>query len=213
MRQIFLKCFLWVLLLSACGRKPLLGPPSGEKLATASEQDCGFVQNSFGQRVTWKSLPVKIFIDPTMPGEYESVLRASAKKWEDAMGRALFVIERAPQGSALVRDSRNVLYWFDTWGVEEKNLQALSSLSWKNNQLVEADMKVNAKYYTYYLTTPTTVQDVHLPSLFVHEFGHLLGLKHLTSTQSTVMWPYLDFLLQREAPTEEDIANLKCAYN
>jgi len=197
----------------ACGRVPKLGPESEEKIATASEKSCGFVQNSYGQRVSWKqSLPVKIYIDPSVPTEYDSVLRDSAKKWEDVLGRTLFIFERANQTSTAGKDNRNVLYWLNTWPADPK-LQAMSSLSWTNNQLVEADVKVDTQYFTYYVSSPATNTDVHLESLLVHELGHVLGLKHLTDSDSTVMLPVLDYLVKREVPTEEDKANLKCEYN
>lgn len=198
----------------ACGRVPKLGPETNEKIATASEKECGFVQNSYGQRVSWKqSLPVKIYIDPSMPTEYDSVLKDAAKKWEDVLGRSLFVFERTAQASTAAKDNRNVIYWMNPWTEADKKLQAMSALSWTNNQMVEADVKIDAQYYNYYVTNPASNMDVHLESLFVHELGHVLGLKHLTNSSSTVMLSVLDYLLKREVPTAEDKANLKCEYN
>ena len=198
----------------ACGLLPKVGPETTEKIATASEKDCGFVQNSYGQRVSWKqSLPVKIYLDPSMPTEYDTVVKSAAKKWEDVLGRTLFVFERVTQTSVAAKDNRNVFYWMSPWTENDKKLQAMSSLSWANNQLIEADVKIDAQYYSYYVTNPTSTMDVHLESLLVHELGHVLGLKHLANNSSTVMLPVLDYLLKREVPTAEDKANLKCEYN
>jgi predicted Zn-dependent protease len=214
MKKYFLLGLVSANMFLACGRVPKVGPETDQKIATASEQDCGFVQNSYGQRVSWKrSFPVKIYIDPTMPAEYDSVLRDAAKKWEDVLGRTLFVFERTTQASTPTKDNRNVIYWMNPWSEADKKLQAVSSLSWTNNQLVEVDIKIDSQYYTYYVTTPNSTTDVHLESLFVHELGHVLGLKHLSNTTSSVMLAVLDYLLQREMPTAEDKANLKCEYN
>jgi len=91
-------------------------------------------------------------------------------------------------------------------------VKAMSSLTWNNSQLVEADVKIDAQYYSYYVTSPTSQLDVHLESLFVHELGHVLGLKHVNSSTSSVMLQVLDFLLKRELPTAADQANLKWEY-
>lgn len=197
----------------ACGRGPKVGPATETKLATASEPDCGFVQNSYGQRVSWKqSLPVKVYIDPSFPPEYDVVLRSAARKWEDILNKTLFIFERAPQTSKPGKDNRNVFYWMNPWTEADKKLQAMSSLSWSNNQLVEADIKVDAQYYSYYTSSPTSQLDVHLESLLVHELGHVLGLKHMSNASSSVMLQVLDYLLKREVPTVEDQARLKCEY-
>lgn len=195
-----------------CGPLPKLGPPTETKLASAAEEDCGFVQNSYGQRVSWKqSLPVKFYIDPTYPTEYVSVLRDAARKWEDILGRTLFVFEKSPQVSSPGKDNRNIIYWQNPWTDENKNLQAMTMLHWKGNSFVESDIRVDDQYFTYYVTHPNGSFDVHLESLLVHELGHVLGLKHLSGKPS-VMWSVLDYLVQRNKPSAADVANLKCEY-
>jgi predicted Zn-dependent protease len=202
------------LLLFACDKLPKLGAAddASNKLATASQDDCGFVQNSYGQRVSWKqSLPVKIYLDPTFPSQYDSVLRDAAKRWEDVVGRTLFVFERTSGVTTATRDGLNVAYFESPWNGGDSRLQAVSTLNWYNNQLTETDLRVNSQNFTYYTTTPNSNYDVHLPSLLVHELGHVLGLKHVSGT--SVMVTTLDYLLKRDLPTEEDKAHIRCEYN
>jgi len=212
MKKYLILGLLFVNVIVACGRVPKLGPETAEKLATASEKSCGFVQNSYGQRVSWKkSLPIKIYVDPSFPPEHDPVLKQAAKKWEDVLGRTLFLFERAPLNSPSAKDNRNVVYWANPWSETNKNLQAVSALSWSNNQLVEADVKVNAEHYRF--SSILSATSVDLESLIVHELGHVLGLTHLANGTSTVMLQVLDYNLKRDIPSAEDIANLKCEYN
>lgn len=201
-------------LLAGCDKMPKLGPPNEafNKLATASQEDCGFVQNSFGQRVSWKkSLPIKVYIDASFPSQFEPILIAAAKKWEDVVGRTLFIFERTSQVSKPTKDNRNVAYWEDPWVDSDGQLQAVSNLFWYNNQLTEADLRVNSQNYSFYTDTYNSVRDIHLPSLFIHELGHFLGLKHVNGT--SVMVTVLDYLLKRDEPSAEDKAHIKCEYN
>jgi predicted Zn-dependent protease len=214
MKKYLFSTLLLAHIIVACGPLPKLGPETESKLATASETDCGFVQNSYGQRVSWKqSLPVKIYLDPSFPAEFEATLNKAAQRWEAVLNRSLFVFERSTKSSTAAKDNRSIIYWQDPWSETENSLQAISSLAWKNNQLIEADIKVDAQYYTFYTDSPSSTMDVHLESLMVHELGHALGLKHVGNGTSSVMLKVLNFLEKREAPTEEDKAHLKCEYN
>jgi len=204
--------FLLTHVLLACGKLPTLGPPDGNgKLATASQEDCGFVQNSYGQRVSWKqSLPVKMYIDSTFPQQYETVLRSAATQWETLVGKSLFTFERAATATTPAHDNRNVIYWENPWSAD-MTLQGMTTLSWQDNQLTEADLHVDAQYFTYYVDTPQAATDVHLESLLVHELGHVLGLKHVGG--ESVMLSVLNYLTIRDLPTDDDKAHIKCEYN
>ena len=214
MKSFLIVALILTYFLFGCDRLPKLGPAiDGEnKLASASQEDCGFVQNSYGQRVSWKqSLPVKIYIDPGFPAEYETTLREAARKWEGVVGRTLFLFERTSASSTVARDNRNVAYWETKWVDSDMNLQGVSTLSWYQNQLTEADLRVNAQNFNYYVDNNTSGRDVHLPSLLVHELGHILGLKHVNG--SSVMLTMLDYLVKRDLPSAEDKAHIKCEYN
>lgn len=206
---------IFLLALTSCQQGPTLGPGDVNSLATASETDCGFVQNAYGQRVSWKkNIPVTLVIHKSYPTEYRNTLKKAAQLWSDAAGMTLFQFteESTPEASDKPqKDAINTVHWLQEWPEQQKNLQALTNLYWKNNLLYESDVFVDAKYFNFFIDTAQTPQDLHLESLLIHELGHVLGLKH-RSTVPSVMWAILEGSAIRNALTAADRSTLKCEY-
>ncbi len=200
--------------LSACQKGPLLGPGDSDNLASEAQTDCGFVQNAYGQRVSWKNdIPVTVYVDPQYPTEFRQALINAAAHWNDAAGLTLILL-KAPVtafSEKNQKDTTNTFHWMNEWDESKKTLQGLTSLYWKGNQLTEADVAINNKHFTYYVDTFQNVQQVHLESLLVHEFGHVLGLKH-RSTVPSVMWAILNGGVDRSTLTAADRETIKCEY-
>lgn len=212
MRKLWLAPLLALTFLS-CSKFPQLGPATDNELASAAEDDCGYVQNAYGQRVSWKgNLPIHLYLDANFPAQYEQPLKDAAKQWEDAAGMSLFTIDRLGTVSTPnSNDSTNVVYWMTDWDDSQKDLQAVTSVHWYRNNLTDTDMKVDARYFRYFVDTPTSTADIHMESLFVHELGHVLGMKHKT-VSPTVMWATLRGATIRETLSATDITSLKCEY-
>lgn len=211
----YILIFILGLTLSACqqGDGPSLGPGDQEHLASAAETDCGFVQNIYGQRVSWKgNIPLRLEIHPSFPTEYEGLLKKAAQHWNDAAGMTLiqFVHGESSLNTAAI-DSVNRIHWMKDWPETQKGLQALTYLRWTKNQLYEADITINNKHFNFFIDNPTTSYDVHLESLLIHELGHALGLKH-RSTVPSVMWAVLNGAIIRDTLTQADRDTLKCEY-
>lgn len=202
-----------ILFLASCQKANLLGPGDENHLASEAQESCGFVQNVYGSRVSWKNkLPIHLNIATDFPPEYESILRAAAKTWEDAAGMTLFDISVGTANSiGSKKNSSNLVSWNSSWDESKKNLQAITSLYWSGTQITEADLAVDAQYFTYFMEEPGDGAQVHLQSLLLHELGHVLGLKH-RSILPTVMWPTLSSTIKRDSLNESDVKSLKCEY-
>jgi hypothetical protein len=213
MRSRFLFFITWIFLVS-CDNAQILGPGTAELLATAAQSDCGFVQNSFGQRVSWKSnIPITLKVDSNFSPDHVEILRRAALHWNEAAGKTLIrIIEsdgRVPSKPA--KDALNAVNWLREWPENQSNTQGVTNLYWRHNQITEADVSVNNKNFNFFTSSPQTPYDVHLESLLVHELGHVLGLKH-RSTVPSVMWAALSSSVKRDSLSNADRETIKCEY-
>lgn len=178
------------------------------------EKPCHFVQNVYGQRISWKeTVPVPLYVHASFPREFIPALQSAMNVWEASAGRRLFSIvdtnfrvNGAPQ-----KDGYSVVYWLRTWDADRPSEQARTSIYWVGDQIREADLKVNALNFSFYSSSTQGAGGVHLESLLVHELGHVLGLKH-NDGGTSVMATYLALHTIRKDLSSEDQGALSCEY-
>jgi hypothetical protein len=209
----FLVVPLFALGLQSCAPKP--------------QDDCGYVPNVYGERISWKgSVPVTIYLHESVPAEYIPAIEAAALAWQDAAGKKLFNIVTNQRVTGAInpqKDGRNVIYYFDTWEADKRSEQARTSIFWIGDQIKEADMRINAAkdeagkaFFKYYwnqpgVVTTSSVGAVNIEALVIHELGHVLGLKH-KDKDSSVMATYLANNTDRTNISETDKSALQCEY-
>ena len=196
---------------SSCG--VLLGPGNEDDLATESQASCGFLQNSYGQRVSWKQTsPVLFYFDSRFSDDDEKSFIHAAQTWENVVGRPLAIFQRMKDGESWPAgpDGRNTIYFLMDWPAGLASQQAVTNLYWKRNSIIDSDIKVNEAYFSYFFKEPDNSR-VHFESLMIHEIGHALGLIH-SQEAPTVMWPYLALGIVRDQLSAKDQGNVKCEY-
>jgi hypothetical protein len=200
-RQVVLLLFSFIWILSGCGKKP------------QSQPECGFVQNVYGERISWKGYsPVPLYVHESFPAEMIPGLEKAIADWEVTLGHPAFkIVQTGYQSSGPRQDGVNVIYWLKTWETEKATEQARTSVYWLGDQIKEADIRVNAKNFTFYLDKPTTGADIHFESFLLHELGHVLGLKHKDDSGS-IMSTYLASSTVRNHISEADKTNIRCEY-
>jgi len=191
----------YLIVFEACGPKK------------TEEADCGFVQNVYGERISWKdTAPVGLYIHESFPAAMLPGLQKAMAHWEQVLGRPAFrIIQTGYQSTSPRQDGVNVIYWLNTWEADKATEQARTSVYWVGDQIREADVRINDKNFNLYLDTPKSPMDVHLESLLLHELGHVLGLKHKDDS-SSVMGTYLASSTTRVQVSPADRENLKCEY-
>lgn len=187
--------------LNACAAKP------------TPEASCNFVQNSEQQRVSWGSqVPVIMYIDSSVPNEYFDDIRAAAETWNKEIGREVLKIGGyVDTKSDPAQDGHNIIYFLHTWEAEKSNEQARTTVYWAGDRIYEADMRINAKDFTFSSGDALEPSRVDMQSLVLHEFGHVLGLAHSVAPQS-VMARSLPNDIMRRALSTSDEESIRCEY-
>ncbi|MBK9294805.1 MAG: matrixin family metalloprotease [Oligoflexia bacterium] len=181
--------------------------------APSAQEPCGFNQNSYGQRISWKALvPVKMYIDPAFPQSFRTAIQEAMNTWNKQLGKNILSIAGERSGSKPQRDNLSVIYWYTTWDQstqESREEQANTTIHYADNQLVEADIQVNAMNFTYSLNP--SYNEVDLQSVLIHELGHVLGLKH-NAEEPSVMAKRLQNGTTRRNLFAADVLNCRCEY-
>lgn len=187
--------------------------------APKSQEDCGFVQNVYGERISWKGqYPVTLYLHESVPEQYTASIVSAARTWQDAAGKPLFNIVTNQRISGPInpqKDSRNIIYFLTTWEEDKPSEQARTSIFWIGDQIKEADVRINGKF-TYYWNQPGTTSinrasSINIEALIIHELGHVLGLKHKDGSNS-VMATYLSNNSDRVNIADTDRSALQCEY-
>ncbi len=179
------------------------------------QESCNFVRNADLQRVSWKaSLPVQLYIHESVPPEFYSSIQQAAEDWNKSKGRDLIkIVGVTNKGNTARVDGANIIYWMDEWDKTKPLEQARTVISWQGPNLVEADIMINAKNFTYAQGAPYAWGAVDFESLIVHEMGHALGLAHVEEKNSkSVMEPTLASATLRRTPELFDVKSMSCEY-
>lgn len=196
-----------LLILPACA--PKLDP----------QESCNFVQNGSLQRVSWKKgLPVRLYIHESVASqEYINAIHQAAEEWNLTMGMQAIVIEASKVGGPNVakKDGYSMIYMQNTWDADKPTEQARTTIYWTGSRITEADVRINAKNFKFFTGTEPNHSAVHLPSLMVHELGHVLGLAHRAEHGSVMVTTLFSGEIRpRDGQIPEiDKESLRCEYN
>lgn len=202
---------LLVLSIQACAPKP--------------QEDCGFVQNVYGERISWQSdVPVTMQLHADIPESMVPAILSAAESWEKTAGRKLFNIVTYPRYTGPInphKDGVNVIYFMKTWEANRSSEQGRTSVYWIGDLIKEADIRLNGLDFGFYWNDQTLTRSektsrlgqapVNFEALVLHELGHVLGLKH-KDTNGSVMATYLASGDDRVNVAGVDETALRCEY-
>ncbi len=193
------------------------------------QNDCGFVQNVYGQRISWKTKkPVTVYLDSTVPAALVPAIERAAQTWNDQIGRKVIEISKDfSQLGSSPRDQKNGIYFLSDWESDKSSEQGRTSVYWAGDEIQEADIRINAADFSYYSDVNSRqelvgsarlkalgkrpVEGYNFEALMLHEMGHFLGMKHRegASVMVTHLAPNVD---DRIHPYSSDQEAVTCEY-
>lgn len=178
------------------------------------QDSCNFVQNSQGQRVSWKRhLPIALYVHESFPQDYYEALKRAAARWDHDLRRQVFHFLGVNSGAndGGTKDQRSVIYFMHDWDSDHSVEQARTTIYWTGDLIQEADIRVNAFRFSFFSGDEKQPGKIDMESLMVHELGHVLGLQH-NSASPSVMAPSLHEEELRREPRGVDLASVQCEY-
>ena len=176
--------------------------------------DCGFVQNVYGQRISWKTKePIQLVITNEVPAALRPAIFRAVKTWEDRIGQKIFDVTEDFTRASLspTKDGKSAIYFLSSWESDRASEQGRTSIYWAADQIMEADIRINAQNFSFYDQDPRQLvgsdmvralaasDGYNFEALILHELGHFLGLKHATAS-GTVMATHLASYTDRITP-------------
>lgn len=198
--------------LMSCNKGFTLKIGDQDIFAFGPQESCNFVTTN-GLRVSWKSsVPVNLIITSSVPTQFDSEIYKAAATWNGYKGRYLITAHRDNSfTNGPGDDKQSAIYWSTDWN-DEPTQQARTSVRWDISKIKDADIRINAKNFTYYKDSDLdTYGKIHFESLILHEMGHVLGLSHIEKSGS-VMQAYLKTQTVRNVTSDTDNNSLNCEY-
>ena len=185
-------------------------------------------------REGWINLPIPMQFGENVPEKNIVQLKKAIQTWELSVGKTLFSFrgthtgvtgDSFPDLYSSLNDDFNVQYFDFNWDKTGKSKAVLGTTIWSTpfnttSKIVTADIRYNLQEYLMgdalvdYSSETKIIVD--LQSLATHEFGHLLGLAHVSEDvdEYSLMNPSL-FIgegLTTRIPSRGDIERIQKVY-
>jgi len=171
----------------------------------------------------WRSFPVTLNLNPTNSGlptrDVEDTFTTEMNQWNTALGfkaLALGPVNDTPSADIMAVDGVNQIgfslnFQSDSGGFDPQSAVAVSGQYGDGYAMSDTFMVFNSQYVQWY--TDDSMSNLqrsytdHLPTIVLHELGHVLGLGH--SLDTTAIMCAVRYQKVETTLTDDDIAGAK----
>lgn len=212
MNKIFY--ILLVFLLVSCGKS---SPDSGTVVNAHDDQSS---QGISGLKWSQEAFPVIITVPTGYSVDWENAISNSAETWNDALGfEALRIVFEGDNvvystASEYLKDDIFSVAFPPKWINSNTNILAATSYSFVNNRIIHADVIFNMEGPFDFIVGTRAGINVDLQSVVTHEFGHLLGMEHVDSSDdpNSIMNPKLGRNIIKRDLSNGDVERIQNRY-
>lgn len=184
-----------------------------------------------GVPVAWAGGCVGYRVDPRLlpPGvsfeQLRSAFRTAARRWESVIcdtrtgaGPSIAFVElpgvAEPVGFFRNQTNHNTFAFRDTWPADDDHdvraiAVTLVRFNPRTGVILDADMEFNLRGFEFTFDPQPVTDARHLPTVILHELGHVLGLAH-SPVPTAVMWS--EKVGARDALTLDDAQGVCTVY-
>ncbi len=188
---------------------------------------------AFHSTTGWTSV-VAFYVESQASDTIIEASVAAAETWNDAVGYEVlsFVgVTESERGDNLydsLDDTDTIIYYEEEWiETTDKASTTLATTVWENapssDEIVKADIIMNAEVYLFQDATKSPLEPersdfvVDAETVILHEFGHLLGLDHVSidDDENSIMHAktFIGPYMYTHSLSEGDTANIQELYN
>lgn len=166
-------------------------------------------------------LPIKIYISNSFEVSVQNAIINAMETWNNAIGFNVLEYEIVDDIydytsiEAFLNDGFSSVAFPTMWPAESVNALASTSFARIGNRIIKGDVMFNTTNPNYSFTASLPLNNkVDIESVVLHEFGHLLGLNHVETSEdnNSVMNPVFGKNQLKRVLSDKDVENILKKY-